>query len=97
MQPHDSISYNEFLRYYFYPNALMFSQIIIAALVFRFRSHHLLASHNHIIITFACVSLTLAIVLIGGFSSMHLYEPTIHLAINIMVYHVGAHFFTTIV
>ncbi|OVX13988.1 hypothetical protein BME69_28235 [Klebsiella quasipneumoniae subsp. quasipneumoniae] len=46
----------------------------------------MLASHNHIIITFACVSLTLAIVLIVGFSSIHLYEPTIRLASNIMVY-----------
>ncbi|MFZ8579780.1 MASE4 domain-containing protein, partial [Klebsiella quasipneumoniae] len=92
----DSISYNEFLRYYFYRNALTLTQIITAALVYRFRSHRLLASHNHIIITFACISLTLAIVLIVGFSSMHLYEPTIRLASNIMVYMWTLLFFTTI-
>ncbi|PLN02672.1 hypothetical protein CWN07_13780 [Klebsiella quasipneumoniae] len=69
--------------------------MITAALVFKFRSHRLLASHNHIIITFACVSLTLAIVLIVGFSSIHLYEPTIRLASNIMVYIWTFFFFTT--
>ncbi|HCI4229856.1 sensor domain-containing diguanylate cyclase [Klebsiella quasipneumoniae] len=92
----DSISYKEFLRYYFYRNALTLTQIITAALVYRFRSHRLLASHNHIIITFACISLTLAIVLIVGFSSTHLYEPTIRLASNIMVYMWTLLFFTTI-
>lgn len=77
-----SIKYNEFLFYYFHRNALTIFQIIAAAFLFRFRSHKYLASHNHIIVTFICVSVTIAVILVVWNSAEKPLDPILNFAIN---------------